>query len=146
MMALTRLLVEDFSRTCAPDRACGACHAPFCGHCCGEHHRGHGGVTALKPPEGEAEAGQELRRVRGGVLLRAVRASRRRRPRRHARPRVRRPPLREVHWRGALVQLLLRRHRDLRGQRRQPDDPSAAPAYEDKDGNLVIRARARLEV
>ncbi|RCV15993.1 hypothetical protein SETIT_3G101200v2 [Setaria italica] len=55
MTALRRLVAEDFSQTCAPDRACGTCPAPFCGHCCGEHHRGHDGVVAALLEVGAGE-------------------------------------------------------------------------------------------
>jgi hypothetical protein len=63
MTALRRLVAEDFSQTCAPDRACGACRpAPFCGHCCGEHHRGHDGVVAVAASLEVGAPGEEIKK------------------------------------------------------------------------------------
>ena len=39
---MSQLLTEDFFQPCLSDRVCNTCGgAGFCGHCCGEHHRGH---------------------------------------------------------------------------------------------------------
>ncbi|XP_047043180.1 uncharacterized protein LOC124647257 [Lolium rigidum] len=44
---MRKLIAANFDKTCARDRVCKTCGgAPFCDHCCGEHHRDHHTASA----------------------------------------------------------------------------------------------------